>query len=81
MDISFRLSWLLSSVACTDSDISSGNLVGYSSAFGCRSGCSGSFGNLKIKCTNYNIKDNYMSGVNTITHTFSGSSNNLYEFR
>ena len=79
MEISFQISWRRSwsnNKYCDSSTIASGTLIGDYSAnsLSCYSGCSGTVGSLRFKCTDFSISEDWSYGGNTIYYTFPAST-------
>ena len=72
--ITFRVGWRrsfsLSSTFCSQSTISSGQLIGINDYLQCRDRCYGSVGSLLFRCTDFSINEDWTIGTNSFQYTF-----------
>ena len=73
MEVSFHISWSHTSIFCNQSVIDSGILIGVpEDLIYCQHGCSVSaISNVKFRCTDFSIEDNWSFGERQFTYTFN----------
>lgn len=78
MNINYRVAWRLNysnSTLCNQSKIQSGELMGPAGAgyIMCQEGCGNvpvRVGNVLVKCTDYSVSEDWMTGVNNYNYDF-----------
>ncbi|XP_015760399.1 PREDICTED: uncharacterized protein LOC107339598 isoform X2 [Acropora digitifera] len=71
--ITFRIGWRRSfsyRTFCTQSTISSGQLIGINGYLQCRDRCYGRVGSLLFRCTDFGINEDWTTGTNSFQYTF-----------
>ena len=71
--ITFRIGWrrsFSSSTFCTQSTISSGQLIGINGYLECQHRCYGRVGSLYFRCTDFSTNEDWTIGTNSFQYTF-----------
>ena len=76
MEITFRISWRRSfnGAYCDQSTIESGGLIGISGNIQCHRGCSGTISDVRYRCTDFSIEEDWSFGERVVTYTFPGGT-------
>ena len=75
MEIFFHVSWRLSfsgDAYCDQTIVESGELIGLDGALECESGCSGDISDMRYRCTDFSIDEDWSFGERVVVHNFTG---------
>jgi hypothetical protein len=73
MEITFRISWRRSfnSLAyCDQSTIVNDQLIGTNGNVQCEQGCSGTISDVRYRCTDFSVEEDWSFGERVVTYTF-----------
>ena len=70
MEITFRISWRRSLAYCDQSTIVNDQLIGANGNVQCEQGCSGTISDVRYRCTDFSIEEDWSFGERVVTYTF-----------